>query len=91
MTGKHIFESNENSQTLEKSVINDLSNVNMFLKDMRYKLIEVLLFIESNNHLSSTKIGLEERAYNRNKAIEILLMLLDMSEDDLEKLYNKRV
>ncbi len=87
----HIFENNENLQTLEKSVIDDLSNVNIFLKNMKDKLIEVLLYIESNNHLSSTRIGLEERAYNRNKAIEILLVLLDMSEDDLDKLYNKSI
>lgn len=58
------------------------------MKVMRSLLLLVLLYIESNNHLSASREGLEARARNRKIAIDILLDILDMTEKQLEQLYN---
>ena len=55
----------------------------------RNALLTILLLIESNNHLSASREGLEERAINREKSIKILLDILDLNEEQLNILYYK--
>lgn len=56
----------------------------------RKKLIEVLVLIEANNHISASPIDLATRTMNSNKAIEKLSTILNISANKLEELYEKK-
>ncbi len=71
-------------EELEKSIIDDLSNVKLFIKDLREKLIEVSLLLENMKYLEHNS------HIDRQKAMNILLQLLDMTKDDLRILYDKK-
>ena len=59
----------------------------MIIEVDRDELLNVLLLIEKNNHLSASRSGLEERSRNREEAIKKLLLILEMTEEKLEELY----
>lgn len=56
----------------------------------RKKLIEALLLIKENNHISVSFSGLRQRSVNRDKAIKELSAVLHISAAELDKLYIKR-
>lgn len=50
-------------------------------------LSQILLLLERNNHISASTSGLEERRDNRQKAIKILMDILEMDKGDVEEIY----
>ena len=58
-------------------------------KKEREGILHALILLKRNNHLSAHRAGLEERQCNRKAAMEILIGLVDLSEEELEELYWK--
>jgi len=52
------------------------------------KLKEVLILLIANDHTTDSKAGLEKRAINREKAINIILHVLNITREEAECLYN---
>jgi len=50
-------------------------------------LTRVLLLLVANNHISASKVGLEERSKNRWGAIQELLLMLSLTVQEAEDLY----
>jgi len=50
-------------------------------------LTRVLLLLIANNHISASKVGLEERSRNRWEAIQDLLLMLSLTVQEAEDLY----
>ena len=50
-------------------------------------LTKVLLLLVANNHISASKVGLEERSKNRWEAIQELLLMLSLTVEEAEDLY----
>jgi hypothetical protein len=50
-------------------------------------LMRVLLLLIANNHISASKVGLEERSKNRWEAIQELLFMLSLTVQEAEDLY----
>lgn len=51
------------------------------------KLIRILALMEANSHLSSSRAGLEERHKNRDEAIRILQQIMEITDEELEQMY----
>lgn len=56
-------------------------------KEKKSKILRATLLIEANEHLSASASGLREREENRRAALSLLLEVLVMSEEELEKMY----
>ena len=50
-------------------------------------LIKVLLLLIANDHLSASKVALEERSKNREEAIKELLFMVSLTSEEAEELY----
>ena len=50
-------------------------------------LTRVLLLLIANNHISASKVGLEERSRNRWEAIQDLLLMLSLTVQEADDLY----
>lgn len=57
---------------------------------LKKDLIDVMLLLENNNHLSASRAGLECRTENRRKAIKKLQHLTEISDAELNDLYWKK-
>ena len=53
------------------------------------QIIEALILLEHNNHLSAHSSALTKRRINREKAVKILLEVVEMSEEELEEFFWK--
>lgn len=56
-------------------------------KEVSDKILEAALLLEANENLSAAASALRVRSLNRHAAKIILLDLLGINEDDLERIY----
>jgi hypothetical protein len=49
------------------------------------------MLIVSNDHLSASRAGLQQRANNRKEAINKLSSMLELTEEDVEESYWRRI
>lgn len=52
-------------------------------------LTRVLLLLIANTHISASRAGLEERSKNRGEAIQELLLMLSLTVQEAEDLYQR--
>ena len=58
------------------------------LDNVKYdKLIRILMLMEANSHLSASGVGLKERKQNRDEAIRLLQSIVNISDEELEEMY----
>ena len=58
------------------------------LDNVRYdKLMRILILMKANSHLSASGAGLKERKQNRDEAIRLLQTMVDLSDEELEEMY----
>ena len=63
--------------------------MNNYIKVNKEDLITVLLCFMANDNLSAHPVALKERKINRQKAINELLYMLNMTIEEAEFLYSK--
>lgn len=52
-------------------------------------VLRVAFLVESNNHLSASRAGLEARTINRKAALLELLFMLELTKEEFEEQYYK--